>query len=108
MNITLSLGDFLLVAAIVLVFSRASSMAFARWPVQDLRMQRQLDAIMKHLGLPEPDVSGPGALSPQVLALLAADRRIEAIKLYRQETGAGLKDAKEAVEQGLAAASGRP
>jgi len=61
-------------------------------------MQRQLDAIMKHLGLSERPVSRPGALSTQVAALVAAGRKIEAIKLYRQETGEGLKQAKAAVE----------
>lgn len=33
-----------------------------------------------------------------ILAALRADRKIEAIKLYRQRHGAGLKQAKEAVE----------
>ena len=32
---------------------------------------------------------------------LDPDRKIEAIKLYRQETNASLKDAKEAVEEFL-------
>ena len=34
----------------------------------------------------------------QLRSLMAADRKIEAIKLYRQRTGAGLAEAKEAVE----------
>jgi hypothetical protein len=33
-----------------------------------------------------------------VLALLAAGRKLEAIRAYREATGVGLKDAKEAVE----------
>jgi ribosomal protein L7/L12 len=37
------------------------------------------------------------ALQPQILVLLAESRKIEAIKLYRERTGAGLKDAKDAV-----------
>jgi hypothetical protein len=98
MNITLTLGDFLAIAAIVLIFARGSQAYFAGPTPQQLRMQRQLDAIMKHLGLAEPAVSRPGALSPQVTALIAAGRKIEAIKLYRLETGEGLKQAKAAVE----------
>jgi len=98
MNITLSLGDFLAIAAIVVIVARGSQAYFAGPTVEQLRMQRQLDAIMKHLGLSEPPVSRPGALSPQVAALLAAGRKIDAIKLYRQETGDGLKAAKAAVE----------
>jgi len=108
MNITLSLGDFLMIAAIFLLFSRSSFAYFAGSSRQELRMQRmqrQLDAIMKHLGLPEPIESAPGALSPQVLALLAAGQRIGAIQLYRQETGAGLKQAKKAIEQATAAST---
>jgi ribosomal protein L7/L12 len=38
------------------------------------------------------------ALERQVLELLAAGRKIEAIKVYREQTGAGLKVAKDAVE----------
>jgi Ribosomal protein L7/L12 C-terminal domain len=36
--------------------------------------------------------------SAGVLSLLAAGKKINAIKLYRQETGVGLKEAKDAVE----------
>lgn len=45
-----------------------------------------------------------GELDPSTRALieaeLAAGRKIEAIKLLREATGMGLKDAKEAVEDG--------
>ena len=41
----------------------------------------------------------------RVLSLLRQDRKIEAIKLYRDVTNGGLKDSKEAVEA-LAAANG--
>ena len=53
------------------------------------------------------EAGGPAALAarPAVRAELEAelraflpDRKIEAIKLYRERTGAGLKEAKEAVE----------
>jgi ribosomal protein L7/L12 len=103
MNITLSLGDFLAIAAIVVIFARGWQVYFAAPTPEQLRMQRQLDAIMKNLGLVEPPASRPGALSSQVAALIAAGRKIEAIKLYRQETGEGLKQAKAAVEGANAA-----
>jgi hypothetical protein len=103
-TITLSLGDFVAIAAIVLIFSRGIYAWAGGSTPRQLRAQRQLDAIMKHLGLPEPVVSHPGALSPQVHALLVAGQRTEAIKLYRQETGAGLKEAKSAVDGQAAAA----
>lgn len=54
---------------------------------------------MKHLDLPEPAVSRPGALSQQLLALLRAGDRIEAIKRYRQETGADLRQTRATLDQ---------
>ena len=104
MNLTLTLGDFLAIAAIVVIFAGGYRAYFTGPTPEQLRMQRQLDAIMKHLGLVEPPTSRPGALSPQVAALVAAGRKIEAIKLYRKETGEGLKQAKAAVEGAPAAA----
>lgn len=103
MNITLSLGDFLAIAAIVVTFAHVSQAYLARPTPEQLRMQRQLDAIMKNLGLVEQPASRPGALSSQVAALVAAGRKIDAIRLYRQETGEGLKQAKAAVEGAKAA-----
>ncbi len=47
---------------------------------------------------PEPAESGPGGLDDQLLGMLRAGRKIDAIKLYREQTQAGLKDAKDAVE----------
>jgi len=102
-SLTLTLCDFLVIALIVVIFARGSHVYFARPTPRELRMQRQLDAVMKQFGLPEPPASRPGALSPQVIALVEAGRKIDAIKLYRQETGEGLKQAKAAVELGPAA-----
>jgi ribosomal protein L7/L12 len=49
-----------------------------------------------------PRASGPVSLSDglvrQVRTLVAEGRKIEAIKVYRGETGVGLKEAKDAVE----------
>lgn len=43
------------------------------------------------------------SLSPAVIQALEAGRIIDAIKLVRQETGLGLKDAKDLVDAHLAA-----
>ena len=59
-----------------------------------------------HPGPPLSPMSGTasnGSQSPTVAtaaveSLIAAGRKIEAIKLLRQETGLGLREAKEAVE----------
>jgi len=50
---------------------------------------------------PEPEISS------RVLAAAQAGNLIEAIKLVREETGLGLREAKELVEGRLAAAGGR-
>jgi ribosomal protein L7/L12 len=57
-------------------------------------LQRRLDAIAKHL-----NVKTEPAIPPEILGLLQAGRKIEAIKAYRQATGAGLAEAKTAVER---------
>ena len=73
-----------------IIFSRTGSQAV------DLRLQRverKLDAIISHLGV----VMNPG-VDPQLLELVRAGKKIEAIKFYRQSTGVGLKEAKDFVE----------
>ncbi len=66
-------------------------------------IERKLNALLRHhgvdltQGLPPAELGLP--LSDRVKQL-AADpaRKIEAIKVYRDETGAGLAEAKEAIE----------
>ncbi len=66
------------------------------------RIEAKLDLILKNLGLEFQDPATAG-LSPEVKAL-ADDpaKKIEAIKLHREQTGAGLKEAKDAVEAYIA------
>jgi ribosomal protein L7/L12 len=58
------------------------------------RIEQKLDLVLDHLGVRQvdPDLD-------QVTALLRDGRKIQAIKAYREITGAGLKEAKEAVER---------
>ena len=57
------------------------------------RIERKVDLILRHLGLdPNQDVN------LEIMELMKAGRKIQAIKLYRQQTGAGLKQAKDYVE----------
>ena len=58
------------------------------------RVEHKLDLILGHLGLTEPE-----PWSDEVNALLRDGKKIQAIKVYREATGAGLKEAKEAVEK---------
>jgi ribosomal protein L7/L12 len=57
-------------------------------------IERKLDAIIDHLGIKLPHEED----FPEVRELAAQRRTIEAIKLYREQTGASLKDAKDFVD----------
>ena len=57
------------------------------------RLERRVELILKHLALdPDKDVN------PQVLELMKTGNKIQAIKLHREQTGAGLMEAKDYVE----------
>ncbi len=57
------------------------------------RLDRKIDLILKHLGIdPNQEVC------PEIKELMKTGQKIQAIKLYRQQTGAGLKEAKDYVE----------
>ncbi|MYS42987.1 hypothetical protein GTY23_17435 [Streptomyces sp. SID5998] len=58
------------------------------------RIEHKLDLILDHLGLREEDPR-----LDEVAVLARAGRTIEAIKTYREITGAGLKEAKDAVDR---------
>src|SRR5689334_3870312 len=44
-------------------------------------------------------MTSPGWLPPEVIAAIESGRTIDAIKLFRESTGVGLAEAKEAVDQ---------
>jgi hypothetical protein len=71
--------------------------------VKVAELQRKVDFLMQHLGLTYADPTPPG--HAEIMTLLRQGRMIEAIRTYRELTGAGLKDAKAAVE---AMRAGRP
>ena len=58
------------------------------------RVERKLDLILDHLGLREDDPR-----LDEIAALARDGKKIQAIKMYREVTGAGLKEAKDAVER---------
>ncbi|KUN99692.1 ribosomal protein L7/L12 [Streptomyces caeruleatus] len=58
------------------------------------RVERKLDLVLDHLGL---DAEDPRM--GEVLSLVRTDKKIQAIKVYREITGAGLKEAKDAVDR---------
>ncbi|AGL19892.1 hypothetical protein [Actinoplanes sp. N902-109] len=65
----------------------------ARTAARLTSIETKLDAVVAHLGavVPEPSY-------PEVEALIRAGRTVEAIRQYREETGADLLTAKNAVD----------
>ena len=59
------------------------------------RLEQKLDLLLTHAGL---DYTPAPAAAWQVLADEGPARKIAAVKAYREETGAGLAEAKRAVE----------
>ncbi|MGP3949504.1 ribosomal protein L7/L12 [Streptomyces sp. 7N604] len=58
------------------------------------RVERDVDLVLGHLGIREADPA-----LDRVGALVQEGKKIEAIKVYREVTGAGLKEAKDAVDR---------
>ena len=59
-------------------------------------LEKKVDAMMKHIGMTyDPFHDVPEAIHEHI----RKGNTIEAIKLYRQHSGAGLREAKEAVEE---------
>jgi ribosomal protein L7/L12 len=87
-----------LVTAVILVLVAVSTAVSRReterHQIRLALIERKLDAVLDHLGVevPEPHLQ-------QVEAMLRRGKTIEAIKAYREATGAGLREAKEAVDR---------
>lgn len=66
---------------------------------QLVRLEKKVDLILKHLCLEYVEVAPPCPLSPEVQEMSRVPgRKIQAIKMHREQTGVGLKEAKDAVE----------
>jgi ribosomal protein L7/L12 len=86
-------GAFVLAGLMIASFAALES-KLGRTDRRVARVERQLDLILDHLGVRED----PQHL-PQVTALLREGKKIQAIKAYREATGADLKEAKDAVDR---------
>ena len=96
---TLGFNDLAIIASIgILVAVGAAYSAGQKAHLR--RIERKLDALLKQQGVPPPApvVAGEVSDEGQQIALDPA-RRIEAIKLNREQTGCGLAEAKRDVEQ---------
>ena len=66
-------------------------------------VEEKLDRLLAHLGLdgdggPAPAVPAASNAEAHIRALIQAGKKIQAIKAYREVTGQGLKESKDAVE----------
>jgi hypothetical protein len=91
------------VASLAFSLYAGGKAAYGRFKPSDAirlrRVEGKVDLILRHLGLEYTDPATPGGLSDEVKAL-ADDpaKKIAAIRLHREQTGLGLKEAKDAVE----------
>jgi ribosomal protein L7/L12 len=96
----LEFTDFAIIAAIVAVLAGGTAAARATFGPSNrdrlARVEQKLDLLLTHAGL---DYTPPPNATWQALADEGPARKIAAIKAYREQSGAGLADAKRAVEE---------
>ena len=66
------------------------------------RLEQKVDFLLNELGLVEKEEASLPSVHPamaEIVALLRQNRKIEAIKVYRQAMDVDLKTAKDAVER---------
>ena len=104
MDIVLTVALVVLLAGLILLglaSSANSRREQLRTAARLAAIEQKLDAVVAHLGITVRDRE-----LPEVLRLIFADQRVAAIRAYRAETGAGLLEAKNAVDA-IAAQHGR-
>jgi ribosomal protein L7/L12 len=86
----------------------ADTSAIEQLQRQVRRQGELIDALYRRLGVGQLDAAGIPADGsyPEVVDAINAGNKIQAIKHYRERTGVGLKEAKDAVEA-LALSLGR-
>ncbi len=96
----LEFTDFVIIAAIVVLLAGGAVAARVSFGQADrgrlARVEQKLDLLLTHAGL---DYTPAPRAAWQALADEGPARKIAAIKAYRDETGAGLVEAKRAVEE---------
>ena len=58
------------------------------------RLERKVEALLAHLDVKLPEEDGD-----EYRRLISAEGKLHAIKLYRERTGAGLSEAKRAIDE---------
>ncbi len=95
----LEFADFAVIAAIVIILTGGTAAARSYFRPADrdrlARVEQKLDLLLTHAGL---DYTPATKVAWQAIADEGPARKIAAIKAYREETGVGLAEAKQAVE----------
>ncbi len=60
-------------------------------------LERQVEFLMKHLGV-SYDGAPDAGVSPEIMELVRRGDKLRAIRAFREETGVGLREAKEFIE----------
>lgn len=77
-------------------FNQAQEIAKLRLQLEEqARVINQLTAQLRGAGI---ETDNPKAVSAEERRVAQSGKAIEAIKMYRERTGAGLKEAKEAID----------
>ncbi len=97
----LEIADYLIIVLMFLFFTGGSAFAILRPRdrARLIRLERKVDAVIKHLNI---DVTQFDELSAEAKSCADEGKKIEAIKVHRDQTGLGLRDAKEDVEAYMA------
>ena len=108
----LEFSDFSIILAIVVIYGSSSAVLTSLKSSSErrfVRLERKLNLILKHLGIEDVGPTNVAGLSEEV-RMLADDpsKKIPAIKLHREQTGVGLKEAKDAVEAYMNGATETP
>ena len=62
-------------------------------------LEDRLKLLYRHLNLEYADPGADPVMSPKIQDALRSGNKIEAIKLYREMTGVGLAEAKDAIDK---------
>jgi ribosomal protein L7/L12 len=96
----LDLTDFVIIAAIVAVLAGGTAAARASFGPANrdrlARVEQKLDLLLTHGGL---DYTAAATEAWQALADKGPTSKIAAIKVYREQSGTGLAEAKRVVEE---------
>jgi ribosomal L7/L12-like protein len=89
----MDLDTGLLVAILVILVLSTLLRGGGNEPSRLHAIDRKLNLILANLGIDPQE-----GLDRQIVELMRSGRKIEAIKVYREQTGAGLKESKDYVE----------